>query len=233
MKSPTLVVSAIVMAAAAGVPRGQEPAPTVATKATFERLCGACHEPERSTSSRRTRDQWLQTVNQMVARGAEGTDEELLGIVNYLTREHGRVNVNLASAADLALVLGLTPAESSALVQYRRERGTFEDTSAVARVPGLDASKLMVHKDAMVFGSKVAPGLGRVPVAALTAANNWPSVAGGPQRENWARAEAMLSRDTAAAIKLLYARRLDNQSRATSSLTPPLILGNLISYRGF
>src|SRR5262245_49513858 len=187
MKSPTLVVSAIVMAAAAGVPRGQEPAPTVATKATFDRLCGSCHEPERSTSSRRTREQWLQTVNQMVARGAEGTDEELLGIVNYLAREHGRINVNLATAADLSLVLGLTPAESAALVQYRRERGTFEDAAAVAKVPGIDASKVSARRDALVFGSKVAANAGRVPVSALTAANNWPAVGGGPQRENWAR----------------------------------------------
>jgi outer membrane protein assembly factor BamB len=233
MKSPTLVVSTILMAAAAGVPQGQEPAAPVATKATFDRLCGSCHEPERSTSSRRTREQWLQTVNQMVARGAEGTDEELLGIVNYLAREHGRINVNLATAADLELVLGLTPAESAALVQYRREHGTFEDAAAVANVPGVDASKLSARRDALVFGSKVAANAGRVPVSALTAANNWPAVGGGPQRENWARAEAMLSRDTAGAIELIYSRKLDNQSRATYSLTPPLVLGNLISYRGF
>ncbi len=233
MKSRTLVLSTVLLAVAASVPRGQEPASAVASKATFERLCGTCHEPERSTSSRRTRDQWLQTVNQMVARGAEGTDEELLGIVNYLTREHGRVNVNLAPAGDLALVLGLTPGESTALVQYRREHGTFEDAAAVAKVPGIDAAKLSARRDAMVFGSKVVPGLGRVPVSALTAANNWPSVAGGPQRENWARAEAMLSRDTAPAIKLIYSLKLNNQSRANYSLAPPLVLGNLISYRGF
>ena len=42
-----------------------------------------CHEPERSTSSRRTREQWLQTVNGMVARGVEGTDAELMGVVEY------------------------------------------------------------------------------------------------------------------------------------------------------
>ncbi|HTG89117.1 MAG TPA: cytochrome c, partial [Vicinamibacterales bacterium] len=78
-------------AAAAPPVLAQQPAADV-SKANFERLCGTCHEPERSTSSRRTREQWLQTVNGMVARGAEGTDAELMGVVEYLTREYGRVN---------------------------------------------------------------------------------------------------------------------------------------------
>jgi len=211
---------------------GQQPAPA-ASKADFERLCGTCHEPERSTSIRRTRDQWLQTVNSMVARGAQGTDAELISVVEYLTREHGRVNVNLASAEDIALVLGLAPAEAAAIVQYRRERGTFEDAAGVARVPGVDAKKLSARSDAMVFGSRVASNAGRVPVAALTAANNWPSINGGPQRESWARAEAMLARSTVGSIQLIFSRKLDNQSRGSIALTPPLVLGNLISYRGF
>jgi outer membrane protein assembly factor BamB len=203
------------------------------SKATFERLCGTCHEPERSTSSRRTREQWVQVINSMVARGAEGTDAELMEVVEFLTREHGRVNMNLASAGDIAGVLGLTPAEGAAIAQYRREHGAFEDAAAVARVPGIDAKKLADRKDAMVFGSRVASNAGRVPVAALTAANNWPSVNGGPQREGWARPEAMLSPSTIAAVELIYTRKLDNQTRGTYALTPPLVLGNLISYRGF
>ena len=67
----------------------------------------------------------------MVARGAEGTDDELMTVVDYLTREHGRVNVNLGGPDDIALVLGLTPAEAAAIVDYRRDHGTFEDADAV------------------------------------------------------------------------------------------------------
>jgi outer membrane protein assembly factor BamB len=203
------------------------------SKANFERLCGTCHEPERSTASRRTREQWLQTVNSMVARGAEGTDEELLAVVEYLTREHGRVNVNLASAADLALVLGLTPAESAAIVRYRGEHGAFDDPAGVERVPGVDPKKVAARRDAMVFGSRVASKAGRVPVPALTAANNWPTLNGSPQRDAWARAEAMLSRSTVGTVQLIYTRKLENQNRGPLALTPPLVLGNLISYRGF
>ena len=225
--------SSLLFAAAAAVAvSGQQSAPEP-SKANFERLCGTCHEPERGTSSRRTRDQWLQTVNQMVARGAQGTDDDLMAVVEYLTREHGRVNVNLASAADIALVIGLTPAEGAAIVEHRRERGTFDDAAAVERVTGIDARKLAARRDAMVFGSRVASAAGRVPVAALTATNNWPGVNGGPQREGWARPEAMLSKNTVGAVQLLYSRKLDNRNRGTQALTPPLVLGNLISYRGF
>jgi outer membrane protein assembly factor BamB len=218
-------------AAAAGI-SGQQSAPEP-SKANFERHCGTCHEPERGTSSRRTRDQWLQTVNQMVARGAQGTDDDLMAVVDYLTREHGRVNVNLASAKDIALVLGLTPAEAAAIVEHRRQHGTFDDGAAVERVTGVDGPTLAARRDAMVFGSRVASAAGRVPVAALTATNNWPGVNGGPQREGWARPEAMLSKNTVGAVQLLYSRKLDNRNRGTQALTPPLVLGNLISYRGF
>jgi len=225
--------SSLLLASAAAVAISGQQRAVEPSKANFQRLCSTCHESERGTASRRTRDQWLQTVNQMVARGAQGTDEELMAVVEYLTREHGRVNVNLASAADIAIVLGLTPAEGAAIVEHRRQRGTFEDAAAVERVTGVDARKLAARRDAMVFGSRVASNAGRVPVAALTAANNWPGVNGGPQREGWARPEAMLSRNTAGAVQLLYSRKLDNRNRGTQALTPPLVLGNLISYRGF
>ncbi len=43
----------------------------------------------------------------------------------------------------------------------------------------------------------------------------------------------MLSRNTVGAVELLYSRKLDNRNRGTNALTPPLVLGNLISYRGF
>jgi competence ComEA-like helix-hairpin-helix protein len=232
MRTPCTLLFVLLGSTFASPLAAQQPG-TGSSKATFERLCGTCHEPERSTSSRRTREQWVQVINSMVARGAEGTDAELMEVVEYLTRQHGRVNMNLASADDIAGVLGLTPAEAAAIAQYRREHGAFEDAASVARVPGIDTKKVADKTDAMVFGSRVASNAGRVPVAALTAANNWPSVNGGPQREGWARPEAMLSPSTISAVDLIYTRKLENQTRGTYALTPPLVLGNLISYRGF
>ena len=233
--------SLLFAAAAAVAISGQQPAPGP-SKANFERLCGTCHEPERWTSSRRTRDQWLQTVNQMVARGAEGTDDELMAVVEYLTREHGRVNVNLASAPDIALVLGLTPAESAAIVRAPpRARHVRRCRRRSSGSPASMREKLAARRDAMVFGSRVASNAGRVPVAALTAANNWPGVNGGPQREGWARPEAMLSREHGrrrAAAVFAQARQSESRdecadaaARARQPDLVPRLQGNAVPRR--
>ena len=51
----------------------------------FQKVCGACHTTETVTSQRRTRAQWQESINSMVARGAKGTEEEFALILDYLT----------------------------------------------------------------------------------------------------------------------------------------------------
>jgi mono/diheme cytochrome c family protein len=63
---------------------GQTTLPPVLTK-----VCAACHPIETVTSERRTRAQWQENIQQMVARGAKGTDEELSQILDYLARNNG------------------------------------------------------------------------------------------------------------------------------------------------
>ena len=53
------------------------------------KVCGGCHPVETVTSQRRTRAQWQESINSMVARGAKGTDEELAAILEYLTTQYG------------------------------------------------------------------------------------------------------------------------------------------------
>src|SRR5581483_7489326 len=50
----------------------------------FQKVCGACQATETATSQRRTRAQWQESINSMVARGAKGTEEELSLILDYL-----------------------------------------------------------------------------------------------------------------------------------------------------
>jgi mono/diheme cytochrome c family protein len=47
---------------------------------------------ETVTSQRRTRAQWQESINSMVARGAKGTDEQLALILDYLTTQYGPVS---------------------------------------------------------------------------------------------------------------------------------------------
>ena len=56
---------------------------------------------------------------------------------------------------------------------------------------------------------------------------------GNPQRNGWAASERQITKANVSALKLLYKYQTDNQSRGTSSLTSPIISGNLITYLGF
>lgn len=64
-------------------------------------------------------------------------------------------------------------------------------------------------------------------------AADWPSQSGNPQRDGWAQGENQIVKSAIPQIRLLYKRKLDNRPRGLNSLTSPLILGNLITYRGF
>jgi cytochrome c oxidase cbb3-type subunit III len=61
----------------------------VAAGEAFQKVCGACHPVEIVTAQGRTRAQWQESINAMVARGAKGTEEELAAILDYLTAQHG------------------------------------------------------------------------------------------------------------------------------------------------
>src|SRR5271154_2136977 len=69
-----------------------------AAKEAFQSVCGACHSVETVTSQRRTRAQWQESINSMVARGAKGTDEELALILDYLTTQYGPASPNGGAA---------------------------------------------------------------------------------------------------------------------------------------
>ncbi len=59
----------------------------------------------------------------MVDRGAVGTDEQFARILNYLQRTLTIVNVNSASAPQLAPVLGVSEQTAEAIVASAAARG--------------------------------------------------------------------------------------------------------------
>ena len=67
----------------------------------------------------------------------------------------------------------------------------------------------------------------------IIVAADWPMPTGSPQRNGWARSERLLNKGNIANLKLLYKFQAENISRGPNSLTPPIVNGNLITYRGF
>lgn len=69
-------------------------------------------------------------------------------------------------------------------------------------------------------------------MAALSGAD-WSSESGNPQRDGWARGETEILKENVQGLQFLYKMQLDNRARGLESLTTPIVLTNLITYRGF
>jgi outer membrane protein assembly factor BamB len=62
---------------------------------------------------------------------------------------------------------------------------------------------------------------------------NWTTYGGDPQRTGWEKTDARITKETVKDLQLLWKIKLENQPKGPRPLMPPVILGNLISYRGF
>jgi competence protein ComEA len=126
--------------------------PDGAGKALTERMCKGCHGLENVVRARRTEDKWAEVVDDMVSRGAKGTDAEVDQVIRYLSTHFGpKVNVNQAGASDLKENLGISASDADALVQYRAEKGAFKSIQDLMKVPGIDAKKIGSLQDRIDF----------------------------------------------------------------------------------
>src|ERR1700746_617295 len=123
--------------------------------------CGGCHALKVVTSKRATKRQWSSLVDQMITRGAEIEDEDIDTGVQYLAKnfppEAGKtadvpsVNVNKATAKELATAVDLSQKEFEAIVHYREQKGDFKSWHDLVNVPGIDAKKIEASKDKLSF----------------------------------------------------------------------------------
>jgi putative heme-binding domain-containing protein len=59
-------------------------------KAEFQRICSNCHSVSMATSQRMDQAQWTGVVNDMVSKGAQGTQQDFDNIIAYLTANYGK-----------------------------------------------------------------------------------------------------------------------------------------------
>jgi competence ComEA-like helix-hairpin-helix protein len=130
---------------------GQTELPQGPGREAVKKICGNCHEIETVISSRRTRTGWQQITDNMISRGAEGTDEEIAAVVTYLTVAFGKINVNSASEGDLQRVLGISEKEARAIASYRNDSGKIKNFDELEKVPGIDVNKLRGKRSFIAF----------------------------------------------------------------------------------
>jgi competence protein ComEA len=123
-------------------------------QAMLEKVCTACHGLEGIMSERHNKARWSAIVDDMVTRGAQGSDEELDRVVNYLAKVRGpAVKVNQATAQELTEGAGLPQATASAIVAYREKNGAFKTVDDLKKVPGADAAVIEENKDRLDFAA--------------------------------------------------------------------------------
>src|SRR5579863_8387870 len=100
---------------------GAQALPDGPGRAVVQRMCTPCHGLENVVRARMTKERWGSVVDDMVSRGAQGSDDEIEQVINYLAANFSRsaakkVNINSASAADIAAVLEISTADAGAIV---------------------------------------------------------------------------------------------------------------------
>jgi competence protein ComEA len=139
-------IAAVVLAAP------QDDLPEGKGKDVLQRMCSNCHGLDQVTAARYSKKFWGSVVDDMVSRGAEGSENDVNLVIGYLSRNFGKpVNINTATAKEIETDLSFTPAESELVVKYRTDKGAFKSYEDLQKVPGLRADLLEEQKKNIVF----------------------------------------------------------------------------------
>jgi competence ComEA-like helix-hairpin-helix protein len=116
------------------------------------RLCASCHAAETVASVRHTPEGWRDVIATMVAAGAEGTEQELETVFQYLSTQfpveaQKALNLNTATAIELESVAGLLRKEAAALIVHREKNGPCKKLEDLKKITGLDYKKIEARKE--------------------------------------------------------------------------------------
>ena len=121
------------------------------------RACIGCHKAEEIAVYRFTKDEYQTIVYRMGDRGAQATRAELDVIADYLftnfpkIEDATKINVNKATAQEIATGLALTNEEAAAVVKYRERHGDFHAWGDLLIIYGVDGKKIAAAKDRISF----------------------------------------------------------------------------------
>src|SRR6266478_3057855 len=131
--------------------------PEGAGMATTQKVCGSCHGAELVIGRQESREAWGAIVEDMIQRGAKGSDDEFYEVVDYLAANFSKsspvvkINVNKATAKDLENALKMPAKQAAAIVQQREEKGDFKSLEDLEKVPGIDSAKIEANKKRLAF----------------------------------------------------------------------------------
>ncbi len=77
------------------------------------------------------------------------------------------IDINTATATELATIKGIGPKKAEAIVKYRTEHGAFQSVDDLVNVPGIKAKTLNNIKDKVSVGGVAGTGLPKAPATTL------------------------------------------------------------------
>ena len=130
----------------------QEVLPDAPGKDITVKVCATCHAAETVASVRHTPEGWRDVITKMVAAGAEGTEQELETVFQYLSTQfpaeaQKALNLNTATAIELESVAGLLRKEAAALIAHREKNGPCKKLEDLKKIAGLDYKKIEARKE--------------------------------------------------------------------------------------
>ena len=156
MRTPSRLLLLWLLIVPAAWPQGTN-LPEGKGKAQFTRICGECHAVEIVVRKTNTEDGWAAIVDDMVSRGAQGTDDDFSLVVKYLAAHFApKVKINTADANELSTILGVSPEDAAALVKCRESAGHFKEWRDLEKVPHIDIKKLEQQRDRIDFSTAPA-----------------------------------------------------------------------------
>ena len=159
MQGPTWLARATPLVACAagllGSPLRAQTAPSVDAlssqeSASLKAVCGKCHNLQVVLGARMSYDAWHDTVQSMIDRGAQGSDEQLDDVMDYLHRNLATINVNVADSEELGIVLEIPDAVVKAVIMRRKSK-KFESLADLKSVPGINAAVLDTKAQLLFF----------------------------------------------------------------------------------
>jgi len=146
----------VLLVAASGSPgsmlAAQNVLPDAPGRDVTARVCANCHAAETVASVRHPPEGWRDVIAKMVAAGAEGTEQELETVFQYLSTQfpveaQKALDLNTATAIDLESVAGLLRKEAAALIAHREKNGPCKKLEDLKKIKGLDYKKIEARKE--------------------------------------------------------------------------------------
>lgn len=116
---------------------------------SLKAVCARCHNLQIVMDTPMSYDAWHDTVQNMMDRGATGTDQQFADVMDYLHRTMTTIDVNTADADELQIVLHVQEATAQAILA-RRSTQKFTSLADLESVQGVDPSTV-VAKARLIF----------------------------------------------------------------------------------